>query len=206
MLEGIKVDKTAQSVNENSLILPAAADTQRRQILQLGLVGMLAAAMPLCVSKNSFAKSNTESWRIRFRHSHTGESFSGVYRVGDTYLPEAFERINYVLRDFRTDEVFPMDPRAIDIISLIQSRTGATGPLEILSGYRSPRTNAMLRKASGGVAKNSLHMYGQALDIRMPGYNTSRLKKLAASLHAGGVGYYPRSNFVHVDTGQVRSW
>jgi uncharacterized protein YcbK (DUF882 family) len=178
----------------------------RRDILKMGLVGLLGAIVPLLPARNSWAASNSDSWRVSFRHSHTGESFNGVYRVGDNYLPEAFEKMNYALRDFRTNEVFPMDPRAVDIISLIQTRTGARSPLEILSGYRSPKTNAMLRHESGGVAKNSLHMYGQAIDIRMAGYNTSKLRKIAMNLRAGGVGYYPRSNFVHVDTGQVRSW
>lgn len=178
----------------------------RRQVLSMGLVGLLGAIVPLLPSRRAFASANTASWRVAIRHSHTGETFNGVYRVGDTYLPEAFERLNYVLRDFRTNEVFPMDPRALDIVSIIQKKTGARAPVEVLSGYRSPKTNAMLRHNSGGVAKNSLHMYGQAIDIRMRGYNTSKLRKIATALHAGGVGYYPKSNFVHVDTGAVRSW
>ena len=207
MLEGMKAELASTSLKETSNITQnEIADARRRDVIKMGFVGLLAASMPLLPARNAFAKSNSDSWRVEFHHSHTGESFNGVYRVGDRYLPEAFERINYVLRDFRTDEVFPMDPRAVDIISIIQSRSQMNEPLEILSGYRSPKTNAMLRKASGGVAKNSLHMYGQAIDIRLPGYSTSKLKKIATNLHAGGVGYYPRSNFVHVDTGQVRTW
>jgi len=178
----------------------------RRRLLKLGLAGILGSVVPLIPVSKVGAASPYSPWRISFRHGHTGESFSGVYRVGDKYLPEAFERINYVLRDFRTRDVFPMDPRVIDLISMIHEKTGAKEPLEILSGYRSPKTNAMLRRASTGVAKNSYHMYGQAIDIRIPRYSTRKLRQVAVKMRAGGVGYYPRSDFVHVDTGKVRSW
>lgn len=190
----------------NPEITSQKLDMDRRGLLKMGLAGLLAAVVPLGLSRNAYAKSNYDSWKIAFRHEHTGESFSGVYRVGDRYLPEAFERINYVLRDFRTGEVFPMDPRTIDILSMVHKRMGATEPYETLSGYRSPKTNAMLRKSSTGVAKNSFHMYGQAIDFRIAGVSTSKLRTVAKGLQAGGVGYYPNSNFVHVDTGKVRSW
>lgn len=180
-------------------------EIDRRDLLKLGLLGILGTVTPLLPAKSALA-SNYGSWRVNFHHAHTKESFNGVYRVGDRYLPEAFERINYVMRDFRTREIFPMDPRVIDILSLVQAKTQGAPKLEILSGYRSPKTNAMLRRASTGVAKNSFHMYGQAIDIRMPGKSTRQLQGVAKSLRAGGVGYYPRSNFVHVDTGTVRSW
>lgn len=196
MLDDLQDQKILQDLNR----------IDRRDVLKLGMVGALASLMPLFPSRNAYAMSNFASWRISFRNNHTGESFSGVYRVGDKYLPEAFDRMNYVLRDFRTNEVFPMDPRILDIVKVLQDRTKADGPVEVLSGYRSPRTNAMLNGASTGVAKNSFHMYGQAMDIRMPGHSTKRLRDTAKKLKAGGVGYYPRSNFVHVDTGKVRSW
>ncbi|MCB1680642.1 MAG: DUF882 domain-containing protein [Rhodospirillales bacterium] len=172
----------------------------------MGLGTLLASVVPLFSAQEAFAKRNFTSWKIAFRHAHTGESFSGVYRVGDKYIPEAFERMNYVLRDFRTTEVFPMDPRVIDILSLLYGRLDATESYQILSGYRSPKTNAMLRKTSSGVARNSFHMYGQAIDIRIPGQSTKLLRNTALALKAGGVGYYPNSDFVHVDTGKVRSW
>ena len=144
--------------------------------------------------------------RISFRNSHTGEIFSGVYRVGDKYLPDAFDKINIVMRDFRTNELFPIDPRVIDIIYTVHQMTRQSEPYEILSGYRCPKTNKGLRSHSEGVAKNSLHMTGQAVDLRLPGFDTKQIRNLAISLKAGGVGYYARSNFVHMDSGDVRTW
>lgn len=179
---------------------------ERRDVLKLGLAGLVGSLIPMFPSRNAHAISNFASWRISFRNAHTGESFSGVYRVGDKYLPEAFERMNYVLRDHRTDEVFPMDPRIIDIVKVLRDRTKKDDVIEVLSGYRSPKTNAMLRGASTGVARNSFHMYGQAMDIRLPGYSTRRLRDHAKKMRAGGVGFYAKSNFIHVDTGKVRSW
>ena len=144
--------------------------------------------------------------RITFKNLHTGEAFSGVYRVGDKYLPDAFDRINLVMRDFRANEVFPIDPRVLDIMYTVHQMTGSSEPFGVLSGYRSPKTNAMLRKASTGVAKNSLHMTGQAVDVRLAGFSTTRLRDLAIGLKAGGVGYYRKSDFVHMDSGGVRTW
>lgn len=180
--------------------------TQRRKFLKLGFAGVIGASIPFLSGRDVLAANNQSSWRVSFRNAHTEESFAGVYRVGDKYLPEAFERMNYVLRDFRTQEVFPMDPHAIDILSIIQRKMSVEAAFDVLSAYRSPKTNAMLGRNSRSVASNSFHMYGQAIDIRIPGYSTKKLRNIARSLDAGGVGYYPRSNFVHVDTGKVRSW
>ncbi len=179
---------------------------QRRNFLKLGLVGVAASAAPLISMRDVFASGVNDVWKLSFRHAHTGESFSGVYRVGDKYLPEAFERLSYVMRDFRTNEVFPMDPHVVDILSLVHKKMNVSEPFHILSGYRSPKTNAMLKGKTRGVANNSFHMYGQAVDIRIPGQSTRRLRNAAHDLQAGGVGYYARSNFIHVDTGDVRSW
>ncbi len=178
----------------------------RRDVLKVGMAGLLMTTLPFVTTRKAMAAIDGGIWKVAIKHAHTGESFAGAYRVGDKYLPEAFERLNYVLRDFRTKEIFPMDPRAVDIISMVQARTKTGRPLEVLSGYRSPKTNNMLRHETLGVAKNSFHMYGQAMDIRMDGYNTSKIRKIAMDLKAGGVGYYPRSNFVHVDTGKIRYW
>lgn len=177
----------------------------RRRVLGLGLAGALASIVPLGFAKPAEAAAN-KSWRVVFRHTHTGESFNGVYRVGNKYLPDVFERMNYVLRDFRTGEVFPMDPRVIDLLAIVQRKAAQKQPVDILSGYRSPKTNNRLNHETSGVAKNSLHMYGQALDLSIKGYDSRRLQKIALNLNAGGVGYYPKSGFVHMDTGAVRSW
>lgn len=179
---------------------------QRRTFMKMGLLGVLGAVAPLSFSRMSHARPNDGAWTISFRHAHTKESFAGVYRVGDRYLPEAFERMNYVMRDFRTEEVFPMDPHLIDIISIVQRKADTKVPVDILSAYRSPKTNAMLSRNTRGVASNSFHMYGQAADIRIEDCSTRNLRNIAKSLDAGGVGYYPRSSFVHVDTGTVRAW
>lgn len=198
-------DDLSKIDNAEDLLGGELQQIDRRELLKLGLLGVLGSVVPLLPAKSALAARNGE-WKVSFYQQRTGEKFSGVYRVGDRYIPEAFDRINYVLRDVRTREVFPMDPRVIDIISIVQKKTGTSSPLEVLSGYRSPKTNAMLRRASSGVAKNSFHMYGQALDIRVPGQSMRNVRNVARSLRAGGVGYYPRSNFVHVDTGTVRSW
>jgi len=179
-------------------------DMDRRDLLKYGLLGILGSVTPLLPGRDAMAATGGQ-WKLDLHHSHTGEAFDGVYRVGDRYLPEAFERLNYMMRDFRTGEIFPMDPRVLDLISMVQAKTG-NRKLEVLSGYRSPKTNAMLRRVGTGVAKNSYHMYGQAIDIRAWGYSSSRLRNLARSFRVGGVGYYPKSNFVHVDTGKIRSW
>jgi len=181
----------------------------RRKFLGLGALAAVSTVATTSIINPASAaifKGDGGARKVSFRNSHTGETFSGVYRVGDKYLPDAFDRINIVMRDFRSDELFPIDPRAIDIIYAVHQQTQMSEPYEILSGYRCPKTNATLRGASGGVAKNSLHMTGQAIDLRLPGFNTKRIRDLAVSLRAGGVGYYPKSNFVHMDTGDVRTW
>lgn len=182
----------------------------RRDIIKAGVLGGLLApalgVIPVQAAARLAVPSDAGAMKISFRNQHTGESFNGAYRVGDRYLPEAFEKINHILRDFRTGEVFPIDPRVIDILYSVREQADVNTPYEVLSGYRSPKTNASLARNSGGVAQNSLHMVGQAIDIRLPGFSTRRVSDLAAGLKAGGVGYYSKSNFVHCDTGQIRRW
>ncbi len=183
----------------------------KREILKHGLLGFAGlACVPAFIgtarASTRLSIPDAGTFNIAFRNIHTGESFSGAYRVGDRYLPEAFNRINMVLRDFRTGEIFPIDPRVMDILCSVHYRTGTAEPFEVLSGYRSPKTNAMLRATTEGVALNSLHLTGQAIDIRLPGFSTSRLRDVGVGMRAGGVGYYPKSDFVHMDTGRVRTW
>ena len=181
----------------------------RRSLLKgLGTAACAVAAVPTVANAKSIVMpDDVASYELSFRNQHTNESFSGIYRVGDRYLPSAFKEINYIMRDFRENEVFPLDPRVLDILFMMKHKIGTDTPFEILSGYRSPKTNAMLsRRGCGGVARNSLHMTGQAIDLRLPGWKTSYVKKVARGLRSGGVGYYPKSNFIHIDTGRVRSW
>lgn len=154
----------------------------------------------------SRAAAALETRSLAFSHNHTGERLKTVYFEGGEYLPDALAEINHLLRDFRTGEVWEMDVGLLDTLADLRSLTGSTAEFQIISGYRSPQTNAMLRSASSGVAKRSLHMQGRAIDVRLSGYDTAKLRKAAMSLRRGGVGYYARSDFLHVDTGRVRSW
>lgn len=187
-------------------VSPLAVESTRRDVLQvaagLATVGFLSCGLV----KPALAVPNTGAHRLYFRNSHTGESFNGVYRVGNKYLPEAFDQISHLLRDTRNGEAFPIDPRTIDIIYVVQRMLGTTEPYQVLSGYRSPRTNAMLARVSYGVARHSLHMTGQAIDVRLTDKTSGNIRDCARELHAGGVGYYPKSNFVHIDSGSFRTW
>lgn len=139
-------------------------------------------------------------------HTHTGESLTETYFDLNGYASEALGRINHFLRDFRTNEIHAIDVRVLDILHDLQAASGHPAPYEIISGYRSPQTNAALRRNSTGVAEHSFHMQGRAIDVRLPGFSTRQLHELARGLGRGGVGFYPRSDFVHVDSGPVRFW
>ncbi|HET9699281.1 MAG TPA: DUF882 domain-containing protein [Burkholderiales bacterium] len=143
---------------------------------------------------------------ISFQHTHTGEALSLTYAVGDEYLPQALRALDHLLRDHRTHAVHPMDPALLDQLHRLAEITGTRSPFQIISGYRDPRTNAMLRSRSGGVARHSLHLEGRAVDVRLADVPLPDLRDAALSLKAGGVGFYRESNFVHLDTGRVRHW
>lgn len=143
---------------------------------------------------------------LAFHNLHTGESLDLVYWSGGTYQPDALGQIDHVLRDFRTGDVHPIDPRLLDLLVRVNQQLDSTGPFQVISGYRSPATNAMLRRESEGVAKSSLHMQGQAIDVRVPDRALASLRRVAMDLRSGGVGYYPQSDFVHIDVGRVRYW
>lgn len=150
-----------------------------------------------------------EPFRLQLSNLHTGESIDIVYRVGDTYIPEALAKLNYFLRDHNTQEVTHYDPKEFDLLhNLLAKLDRPGGVIDIVCGYRTPATNAALRHGSpsSGVAEHSQHMQGHAIDIRVPGVSTIALRDAALSLRAGGVGYYPIHQFVHVDVGPVRQW
>jgi uncharacterized protein YcbK (DUF882 family) len=144
--------------------------------------------------------------RLSFVHTHTGERLTSVYYKDGNYQPAELTRISHLLRDFRTDEVHPIDPGVLDILADLRRLCDHGTPYEVISGYRSPATNAALRSHSDGVAEHSLHMQGRAIDVRLEGFPTARLHELALGMHRGGVGFYPHSDFVHLDNGRVRFW
>ena len=169
-----------------------------------GLVGALPA-------DNNVPKpaAAIPEYRLRMFHTHTGESIDLVYRRGDSYVPEALARLNQFLRDHRTGAVHDYDPRLFDLLhDLTEGVNDSGGEIDVICGYRAPWSNEFLRTRSAhtGVARHSLHMQAEAIDIRLPGIPTLQLRDAALRLHRGGVGYYPASDFVHVDVGRVRRW
>lgn len=176
----------------------------RRQLLQ-----KVVLAVPVLVSFTpaSLLAKPVPARKLSFSHLHTGEQLSIVYARDGKYLPEALYKINYFLRDFRCGEKCAIDPALLDILHDVQREAGnKNGIFEIISGYRSPSTNNMLRSKSNNVAKRSLHMEGKAIDLRLTGTSTKKLRDIALGLKRGGTGYYTKSDFVHLDTGRVRFW
>ena len=172
----------------------------------LVFVALVLAAIPYRAKGQPDSASNQDH-HLRLYHTHTGERIDIVYRRGDTYLPEAEQRLDNFLRDHRTREVKHFDPHVFDILSDVAAAVGRPdAEIDIICGYRTPWSNEFLRARSPGVAKNSQHMQAHAIDIRIPGVDALTLRNAALALSRGGVGYYPRSGFVHVDTGRVRTW
>lgn len=166
-------------------------------------VGLLRAETP-----PSFAKSPPSGeYRLRLYQIHTGERLDIVYRRENSYIPESIAKLDYFLRDYRTGEVRHFDPRLYDLLERLTLAVHRPGiEVDVVCGYRTPSSNEFLRAHTEGVAKNSLHMQAQAIDLRIPGIDTRRLRETALVLRGGGVGYYPRSDFVHVDVGRLRHW
>ena len=181
--------------------MPATGPHERLDLRRRALATALALA-PLGLVRPAAA---SEERALDFRHTHTDERLSIAYFVRGAYSPASLGRIDRLLRDFRTGEVHAIDPGLLDTLHALCEACGG-GTFEIISGYRSPKTNAMLRKTGGGVAEHSLHMDGRAIDVRLTGFPTARLHAAAIALARGGVGYYPGSDFVHLDTGRVRAW
>lgn len=165
--------------------------------------GLAVASAPVWARRSA----STDVRTISLHHLHTDERLRIDYRVGDNYQRSALKRLNRFLRDFRTGDETAIDPQLFDLLYDVKERLGHTeGTFEIISGYRSPHTNAMLRRASSGVARRSLHMTGEAIDVRLTETPTRSIRDAALTLGRGGVGYYSRSDFVHLDTGRVRRW
>lgn len=169
---------------------------------------LIGAALLLPSSRIAIANNiPAHEHRLLLFHLHTNERIDVVYRKGTAYVPDAVEQLDHFLRDHRTGDVTTLDPRLFDLLSDLTASVGRPGTeIDIVCGYRTPWSNEFLRRTTSGVAEHSQHMRGEAIDIRIPGVSTARLREAALGLHRGGVGYYPQSGFVHVDLGPVRRW
>lgn len=156
----------------------------------------------------SQGKLENDERQLSFYHTHTGKRLDIVYSRNGAYVPSALEEINHFLFDFRTGDAAEMDPELLDLIYDVRAALGSDGTYQVVSAYRSPKTNEMLRgrSAKTGVAKNSQHLLGKAIDVRLEGVRTTRLRDTALAMKRGGVGFYEASDFVHMDTGRPRSW
>lgn len=175
-------------------------ELHRRKFLIAGLGAGLGILMPRAEALAGSTRS------LAFKNLHTGEALTADYWAEGHYRPHACRQIDRLLRDFRTGDVARISRHLLDTLFELHKRIPSDAPFEVISGYRSPRTNALLRRASSGVARKSLHMRGMAIDIRVRGCSLKRLHQTAVAMKAGGVGYYPRSGFIHMDVGRVRYW
>ncbi|MHA6343895.1 YcbK family protein [Roseivivax sp. CAU 1761] len=179
-------------------------------ITRRGLLGAFAAtavtAAPTFANAAGFLRGAGDIRRLKMYSGRTGERLDMIYWVEGTYIPEAVEEITYFMRDWRNDKVKHIDLRTVDLMTAARNLLDCSEPYMLISGYRSPETNAMLRSRSSGVAKNSRHLKGEAADLRLSSRSVNQMAKAAAACNAGGVGRYSSSNFVHMDCGPVRSW
>lgn len=182
----------------------------RSGLTRRGLLGAFAAtamtAAPVAANAFGILRGGGDIRRIRMYSGRTGENIDTIYWIEGHYIKDALDEVNWFMRDWRNNKVKSIDSRAIDIMSAAHNLLDTSEPYMLLSGYRSPETNAMLRRRSSGVAKNSLHLRGQAADLRLKSRSVSQMYRAAAACAAGGVGRYSRSNFVHMDCGTVRNW
>jgi len=175
---------------------------RRRDFLRFGAVATATLlACPVYAGTGTISER-----RLHLHNTHTGERLAATYWADGGYIDSELREIDTVLRDHRTGDVYPIDTSLLDLLFVLQAKVGSRKAFEVISGYRSPATNASLRSKSSGVARHSYHMQGMAIDIRLPDCDLKHLHTAALSIEAGGVGYYPRSDFIHVDVGPQRSW
>ena len=186
------------------------ADTNGSGLTRRALLGAFAAtavaATPTYSNAAGFLRGGGDIRRLRMYSGRTGERVDMIYWIDGEYIKDAVDEITHFMRDWRTDQIKPIDLRTLDIMAAAHNLLDVTEPYMLLSGYRSPKTNAMLRRRSSGVAKNSLHMKGQAADLRLASRSVNQMARAAMACRAGGVGRYSRSDFVHMDCGAVRTW
>jgi uncharacterized protein YcbK (DUF882 family) len=176
---------------------------QRRSFLKSSVVLASAMGVP-ALARAAVAAPNERT--LRLYNTHTGESLQRVFWAEGDFIPEALNDINKLLRDHRNNKVAPMDPQLLVLLERVSAKFGNANQVHIISGYRSPESNQLLAERSNGVAKHSMHLEGKAIDVRIPGRDLSSVHRAALSARAGGVGYYPESQFVHMDTGRLRNW
>lgn len=172
----------------------------RRKLLTVG------AAATFTILCTAAARAVPSGRKVFLANPHTGDSFHDVYWENGDYIPDALARIDQLMRDFHNDQVRHIDPDLIDLLARLRTRLGIAYPIQVMSGYRSPQTNAAARRHNRHVAQNSYHMQGKAVDIRVPGFNLSKLRRAAIDLRSGGVGTYPDATFLHLDVGPYRVW
>ena len=184
---------------------PGNHTLSRRRFLRLGTLTMIAGLTPHLALAHTQGPARFER-AVDLYNTHTGESLSMPYWADGHYIPEVLDQYNYLLRDHHTDEVMTIDPQLLDLLYTIGEITEMHETVNVVSAYRSYTTNVRLRERGVGVARNSLHVHGKAVDIRTPGHNLRLIRRVALALELGGVGYYPRANFLHIDAGPARSW
>jgi uncharacterized protein YcbK (DUF882 family) len=192
--------------------MPERNQLSRRSFLGFGAAAVAGALVPsqaLAAAGVRVSSGLAADRGLSFFHTHTGERLTTAYCAAGEYVAPALHDVNTLLRDFRVNQIKPIDPALLDLLFELNGVLGTDQPFHVISGYRTPQTNAMLQERGGahsGVASHSLHIEGKAIDIRVPGIKLEHLRDSAKSLKIGGVGYYAGSNFVHVDTGRVRYW
>jgi uncharacterized protein YcbK (DUF882 family) len=200
-MKNLPYGKPVRSINLSLRMMRPQCSNQFSKIrLSAGLILLIVLALPVCTVADSGDRI------LSFYNTHTHERLTVIYKNGNRYKPEALKKISYILRDHRSGDIYPMDPKLVDFVYDLLTKVNNHGEVHIISGYRSPKTNAKLRKKSKGVARGSMHMKGKALDFRLPGTDTAVLKDTARAMKLGGVGYYSKSDFIQVDTGRVRNW
>ena len=179
---------------------------ERRRFLQFGLAATTSLLLPKAFGSGLDELAAEPERKLSFYNLHTGENLDATYWADGQYLASELTAINHILRDHRTGDTTDMDTGLLDLLTVLHRKMDSKQAFQIISGYRSAKTNAALHRKSNGVAKKSMHLQGKAIDIRLPGCQLSDLRKAALSCRKGGVGYYQKSNFIHVDTGRVRHW